>query len=99
MAAVVFHRLASRELSAATAWYSERSVDTQVRFRRSILHAVDRIASDPLAHPNIASGPYRYVRVRQFPYVLIYRMRTDGVAFVVAVAHTSRRPEYWRRRK
>jgi hypothetical protein len=46
----------------------------------------------------VLSGPYRWVRVRRFPYLLIFRRKSPEVIVIVAVAHTSRRPGYWRRR-
>ena len=33
----------------------------------------------------------------RFPYLVIYAIRED-VIFIIALAHTSRRPLYWRRR-
>jgi toxin ParE1/3/4 len=95
---VDFHRLALRELVGASAWYRERSEQARVRFRNAVFDAVERIATDPHAHVVLAS-PYRSVRVRRFPYVLIYEILDDKRVLIVAVAHTSRRPGYWRRRK
>jgi hypothetical protein len=36
--------------------------------------------------------------LHRFPYLLIYREREDGVIQILAVAHTSRRPGYWKER-
>jgi len=95
---VIFHRLAVDELRGALQWYAERSVAAHERFRAAIFAAVDRIAANPkLPSPLIAH--FRYVRPRRFPYLLIYEVRSDGVPFVVAIAHTSRRPGYWRNRR
>jgi plasmid stabilization system protein ParE len=93
---VVFHRLASRELRAASQWYRARSERACQRFRQAVLNAVDRIAANPHAHATLAD-PYRCARVCRFPYLLIFETRPNGTVFVVAVAHTSRRPGYWRR--
>jgi hypothetical protein len=35
--------------------------------------------------------------VNRFPYNVVYRIRDDDI-YVVAVAHTSRRPNYWKDR-
>src|SRR5438045_7483122 len=98
MREVVFHRLASREYRAAKKWYQARSQRAYERFREAVSHAVERIS----AHPEMLSplhGMYRYARVKRFPYILIFEILPDETAFVLALAHTSRRPGYWRRRK
>lgn len=94
---VVFHRLAAREYRAARDWYAERSREVSQRFRLAVDGAVNRIAAQYDALP-VLSGPYRRIRVSRFPYILICRTVSEGVVMVVAVAHTSRRPGYWRRR-
>jgi mRNA-degrading endonuclease RelE of RelBE toxin-antitoxin system len=39
----------------------------------------------------------RRCRLRRFPYGLIYAI-DEGDILIVAVAHTHRRPDYWRDR-
>lgn len=96
-ATVIFHRLAAREYREARNWYAARSKTVAERFRLAVGNAVDRIAVEEDALP-ILSGQYRWVRVRRFPYILIFRYRSVNELMIVAVAHTSRRPGYWRRR-
>jgi hypothetical protein len=38
------------------------------------------------------------VIVRGYPYQIIYRMAADNSTLVIAVAHCSRRPDYWLQR-
>ncbi len=97
MGQVVYHRLAARELREAIKWYAARSDDARARFRQAVRDAVSRILANPQIHAIIAD-PCRWVRVRRFPYTLIYETRDDGQILIVAVAHGSRRPGYWRRR-
>ncbi|MCE9548334.1 MAG: type II toxin-antitoxin system RelE/ParE family toxin [Planctomycetia bacterium] len=97
MAEIPFHRLAAKELLAAAAWYAQRSEQARQRFRLAIAGAIDRILSNPESHAVIADS-YRHARVRRFPYVLIFEIRSDRTIQIVAVAHTSRRPGFWRRR-
>jgi toxin ParE1/3/4 len=96
--AVIFHRLAAKEAHAAEAWYSTRSMRAAHRFRESVEAAADRVAADPDAHPLVV-GQFRQIRVKDFPFLLIYRWLDATDILVVAVAHTSRRAGYWRRRK
>jgi plasmid stabilization system protein ParE len=95
---VVFHRLAAREYRLARDWYRERSIEVAERFCIAVDRAVSRIAKERIELP-ILAGEYRYVRVGRFPYVLIFRPQDHDAIMVVAVAHTSRRPGYWQRRK
>ncbi|MCD4726362.1 MAG: type II toxin-antitoxin system RelE/ParE family toxin [Pirellulales bacterium] len=94
---VRFHRLAAREFRSAKDWYRQRSVEVAERFAAAVDRTVSRIVADADALP-VLKGTYRYARVARFPYVLVVRRVDDDVVMVVAVAHTSRRPGYWRRR-
>lgn len=95
---VIFHRLAVREYRSARGWYSQRSAEAAERFRIGVDKAVDRIVSDAGALPHLTRA-YRYVRISRYPYVLVFRHIDASAVMVVAVAHTSRRPGYWRRRQ
>ena len=46
----------------------------------------------------VVNEPIRRCLLRGFPYLVIYELFDDEV-FVYSVAHASRRPNYWRRRK
>ncbi len=95
---VVFHRLAAREYRSAHKWYADRAAEAAENFRIAVDQAVERISSRSESLPKL--GPvYRFVRVRRFPYVLIFRQRSPESVMVMAVAHTSRRPGYWRSRR
>ena len=98
MAQVVYHRLAAREARRAERRYASVSLSLAARFRDAVDHARTRIAADPEALA-LVRGAYRQVRVIRFPYVLIYLILPSGIVQIVALAHTSRRPGYWRRRK
>lgn len=93
---VVIRREAEGELAAAVDWYAERSEDTAKRFCNELLAAVKAIAADPERFP-IFQGKYRYRLLSRFPYRIIYRER-DADIEILAVAHTSRRPDYWKLR-
>jgi plasmid stabilization system protein ParE len=95
---VIFHRLAAREYRSSRDWYAKRSPAVAARFRLAVDRAADRIVNDAESLA-VLVGEYRYVRVSRFPYVLVFRRLDRAVVMVVAVAHTSRRSGYWRRRK
>ncbi len=94
---VSFNRLAIKDYREAREYYAARSPDTAVRFIEAIDAAVTRILQAPESLP-VVSGKYRRVRVEKFPHSLIYYERAENDIRIVAVAHPSRRPGYWRRR-
>jgi plasmid stabilization system protein ParE len=95
---VIFHGLAAKEYLAASRWYAARSTDAAVAFHAAVELALERIANNAEALPGLF-GKYRYVRVRRFPYVLVFRPLSAEEMQVMAIAHASRRSGYWRRRK
>jgi len=56
--------------------------------------AVARIATSPHTG-SPCFGAYYWVRLRRFPYLIYYRVVTDSLILVYAVAHARRRPGYW----
>ncbi|MBY0228599.1 MAG: type II toxin-antitoxin system RelE/ParE family toxin [Gemmataceae bacterium] len=53
--------------------------------------------ADPLRYEGDA-GCREAILIRH-PYSVIYRVEEDGIVLVVAVAHSSREPGYWQRRR
>jgi plasmid stabilization system protein ParE len=95
---LLISEFASLELAEAIRWHEER----RPRWGGRVFEAVTKSLSLIEAHPEIGSPrrsrpPVRQLKVRGFPYLVVYRIRPDDV-YVVAVAHTSRRPGYWQDR-
>ena len=62
---------------------------------------VDRALTQIVQAPQRwAAGPCstRRFLLRQFPFTLIYRELPSSIIQIVAVAHTSRKPGYWKHR-
>src|SRR5690348_8189250 len=97
MKAVRFHPEADDELAEAREWYEARSEVAAQAFALEIDHAISRILGSPERYPVGHRREHRFVLDR-FPYTILYRIREDHV-FITAVAHQSRRPEYWRHRR
>ena len=94
---VDFHDEASAEYDAAFDWYLERSPETALRFDAEVSRALELIARNPDRWA-LGSHSTRRFLLRQVPFILIYRERTGGDIQILAVAHTSRKPEYWGKR-
>jgi plasmid stabilization system protein ParE len=84
---------AEREYTEALCWYAERSVAAANRFDEEFARALQVIASDPERFP-VCDARHRFYLMRPFPFQIIFRSLADEV-HVIAVAHTSRSPDYW----
>lgn len=61
---------------------------------------VERVIALVLEHPELGARldeDLRHFVLRRFPFSVVYAV-TDELIFVVAIAHGSREPEYWRLR-
>src|SRR5436190_15348326 len=94
---ISFNRSAIKDYLEARDWYADRSADVAARFSDAVDAAVQRIVQAPNSLP-VVSGKYRRVRLEKFPHSLIFYERAEFDFRIVAVAHPSRRPGYWRRR-
>lgn len=84
---------ARRELLSAVAYYSDKQPGLGPRFVAAIEEATARAVAFPDSGSPV-SKQARRVFVKDFPYTLVYRPDADGIV-IFAVAHHSRRPEYW----
>jgi len=88
--------VAQQELDEAIAYYNSQAPGLGDAFLLEAVAAIDRIRRFPQAwHPLGEST--RRCRLRRFPYGLIYH-EDKGEVLIVAVAHSHRRPDYWRDR-
>lgn len=92
-----FHPAVGDEISEAVSWYSQRSEKAADAFMVALDDALEKIASDPERAAVYMHGR-RAVRVGQFPYLVVYG-KHGSIIRVSAVAHTSRRPGYWKYRR
>ena len=94
---VDLHEEAAAEYGAAFDWYLDRSADAALRFDAVVKRAFAQIEQAPQRWVAGAHRTRKFL-LRQFPFTLIYRERVAGNIQVVAVAHTSRKPGYWKQR-
>jgi plasmid stabilization system protein ParE len=88
-----FHDAAQAELTESAAWYERRRVGLGEQFIRAVFDAIQLIRSNPLTWRKI-HGDVRWLRVRRFPFAVIYRVRESTIQ-IIAVMHYSRKPGYW----
>ena len=89
---------ASLELAEAVRWHEVRRPGWGGRLFDAVVGTFALIESFPeVGSPRHSRLPSRQLKVRGFPYIVAYRIRPEDV-YIVAVAHTSRRPGYWKGR-
>jgi len=93
---IEFHAEAAEEYDAAD-WYLERSPDAALKFDAEVNRALAEIVRAPRSWAKGAYSTRRFLLSR-FPFILIYRERVATEIQIVAVAHTSRKPKYWKGR-
>ena len=91
-------RFAQADLEAVQAFqhYLAESEAAATRFLEALRAATARIKASPRLYPRIR-GDFRRVLLDRFPYALIFRETLYEIQ-IVAVAHTSRKPGFWRKR-
>ena len=87
---------AEEELLSASLYYEERVAGLGEEFLDGIEEAISKIRKYPLAWP-VYEDDYRRYLMKRFPYGVVYRVEAD-IIFVIAVAHLSRKPDYWKSR-
>ena len=87
---------AEQELMDSAAFYEERRVGLGLDFEMAARRAVQTIQADPERQALRRDGTRRYIMER-FPFVIHY-VEMPEVVWVLAFAHTSRKPGYWRQR-
>jgi toxin ParE1/3/4 len=93
---ITYLSIAEIELTETAQYYNEQQPGLGKRFLDAIREAEQRIRRHPEAW-TLHAKTIRGCRVSPFPHRLLYRELPDRIQ-VVAVAHPSRRPGYWKDR-
>jgi toxin ParE1/3/4 len=92
-----FHPQAEQEYLTALACNGERSLIAAINFESAFNQAVGKIREAPQRWPPYVAD-FRKYTLRQFPFGIVYKEFSSEVV-IFAVAHSWRRPGYWRDRK
>lgn len=99
--AIRWHPDAEAELTAEIDWYERQQAGLGDRFEVEVLDVVAQAAAAPDAWPPLpAWNEDTLVRSKGasgFPHSVVYFVE-DDLLTVLAVAHSKRRPGYWRDR-
>jgi plasmid stabilization system protein ParE len=93
---------AEAEIEAARQYLDDRSSRLALRFLADLAKTLAAILARPASFPTLETlpdgMPYRRALLAKFRYAVIFEALPDEIV-VVAVAHTSRAPNYWLRRR
>ncbi|MFI5114271.1 MAG: type II toxin-antitoxin system RelE/ParE family toxin [Terriglobales bacterium] len=93
---VEYHQGAIADVKSALVWYQKRSAKAALDFIEELHRAAETIREAPERWPTGKNSTRRFLLWR-FPFAVIYSER-ESVVTIWAVAHGSRRPEYWAHR-
>ena len=88
-----FHRLAEYELNEAAQYYDLEEPGLGAAFLEEVDRCLQSIQAAPEAGA-ILRGTIRRRLLRQFPYALLYKIKSSGIR-ILAVMNLRRRPTYW----
>lgn len=96
MKPVVYHRLAAGELIRSAEFYERRNPTLGETFLSTVEATLPTVQRNPeLGKPGRLGT--RSWKTKRFPFRIVYLEQPDRF-WIVAVAHLSRRPDYWIRR-
>ena len=81
---------------AADDWYLARSFDASGEFLSNVYEALETISTAPHRWPKYLHGTRRFV-LHSFPFSVVYLDDPEQIT-IIAVAHSKRRPGYWKHR-
>lgn len=91
-----FHPEAESEFIESAAYYENEVPGLGRSFGRVVSEALELLAANPAIGSSL-DGELRSFVLGSFPYSLIYAPH-ESLIFVLAIAHSRRRPGYWKTR-
>jgi len=88
---------AEKDIDSAAYWYHSQRKGLGAEFLSAVERLLTKIHAQPLLYPAFQHSSNRNLRcaiVRRFPYRIVFEIKKQQI-IVLAVAHTSRKPDYW----
>ena len=98
MKPLIIHSQARAELDQSMAHYEGQLPGLGLDLQAEVERTLADIQENPLLGSPYQSTRYRFWVVRRFSFVVYYRELEEAI-WIAAIAHGSRRPGYWRRRR
>lgn len=97
MKPAIFDTEARAELADAMEYYELQRPGLGGEFREEVEKALHRIQMNPEFGAPYKHTEQRRQAVRRFPFEIFYSVLADRI-WVAAIAHSKRRPDYWKGR-
>lgn len=91
-----FHPDADAELGESIRYYEECQISLGLDMAEEVYSAIQRASEYPEACSAMSKNTRRCL-VNRFPYGVIFQVKS-GMLLIIAIAHLSRRPDYWKDR-
>lgn len=91
-----FLSVAEQDLVESMEFYESRQLGLAIRFHDELFRIILLLRNSPKIGTMIDAN-FRSFSLDKFPFSIVYRLEEDTL-IVVAIAHHSRHPEYWRDR-
>ena len=91
-----YHPDAVTDMTEAALFYEDRQAGLGERLLNAIEEAFEVISTHPTLWRADERGRRKY-RIKRFPYLMIYKVTSQTIV-ILAIAHTSRKPGYWKER-
>ncbi len=96
MKQIIIHEKAEKELWHSVEYYEDKVAGLGLDFENEIQKALLSIQRHPNINTESKYGARRYL-LHRFPYFIYYDEYEDYI-WIIAFAHTSRKPYYWKNR-
>ena len=93
---VYFLEPAEKEFLDAIDFYNNESIGLGFEFAKEIQKSINLIIEYPLIWSKFSKNS-RKCKCKRFPYNIIYSVVNSSI-IIVAIMHTSRKPNYWKSR-
>ncbi|HEX4140798.1 MAG TPA: type II toxin-antitoxin system RelE/ParE family toxin [Candidatus Methylacidiphilales bacterium] len=97
MKPATYNPAARVEADEAAAYYHQRNPVKAREFLDELAFVIDEIRYGPQRWPFERGTRVQRLHLRRFPFTVYYREGLHEI-YILAVAHTSRRPGYWKSR-
>jgi plasmid stabilization system protein ParE len=84
------------EAAEAAEWYAARSSTASGHFIQQLAETITRLVTSPRLFPIVECGARRAL-LKDLTYSIVFREAATTIQ-IIAVAHGSRKPGYWRNR-
>ncbi len=95
---LTLHSKAKFEVAEAVAYYEGQSKGLGIRFLAEAERAMRLIQANPNLAQHYRNTDFRRYNLRKFPFSIFYSEMED-VTWIISVAHNSRKPDYWIKRR